>query len=578
MWRMHLRMINKPINNTFLSNQIYKDIFYIFIFILEMIATDIESISSIDYEKFRTYFPSTISNETVNEFHSKPGKEHFRLLAYLSSLYKNSTIINIHTNNGYEALALSYEPTNTVYSFGSLERATNHTVRQCKNIQFHTDNILDPVVREKWRETILQSAFIFVDIEPHDGHHEYDLYQYLTNIGYKGFVIYDDIWYFKSMRNNCWYKIPDTCRYDLTEVGHWSGCGVVSFNDAIQFPKRDNSNWTLVTAYFNLTKCPDASAEICARDKNYYFSHAISTLSLPYNLVIYCDQESMTEIVKIRPAWFAEKTRYILREFDELRFVKNGSELPECFRDYRIKINENRKKHPYHFDNRNTASYYLFCMARYAMLKETILNNPFKSTHFAWINFCIERMGFNNLIRLDEGLAVNRDKFSTCYIDYIPESLVRNTHEYFQYGRCSMCSGYFTGNAIYMYQVCDLVENKFLHYLQLGYGHADEQLFSPVYFDHPELFEHYYGDYLQMITNYKYIYEAPEPPIYNFIRNSYNNGNYVKCLEGCLFVQRSVQLGKCVLSNEYTDNLTYYIESCKEHINKHDNIKIKLIE
>jgi hypothetical protein len=92
-------------------------------------------------------------------------------------------------------------------------------------------------------------------------------------------------------------------------------------------------------------------------------------------------------------------------------------------------------------------------------------------------------MGFRNLIHLEEGLAVNRDKFSTCYIDYIPENLVRNMREYFRWGRCSMCSGFFTGNAEYMSRVCDLIEDKFLYYLNIGYGHADEQLFSPVYFE-----------------------------------------------------------------------------------------------
>jgi hypothetical protein len=531
-----------------------------------MFSTSTESILAIEYDRFLPFFETGVSIETAKDFHAKPGEEHFRLLAYLSSLFRDSTIINIQTNGGYEALALSYEPTNTILSFGPVDRLHNPTIRNRENIQFHTDDIFHPVVRETWRETFLKSAFIFVDIEPHDGEAEHELYRYLTEIGYTGFVIYDDIWYFKSMRNNLWYKIPETQRYDLTEVGHWSGCGVVSFNDAITFDKRDNSNWTLVTAYFNLTKCPDASAEICARDKNYYFSHAISTLSLPYNLVIYCDPESLPEIQKIRPTWFEDKTRYVVREFDDLCFAKHGIALLSNFRDYRQQIIENRKTHPYHFDNRNTASYYLFCMARYAMLKETIVANPFGSTHFAWINFCIERMGFQNLIRLDEGLAVKRDKFSTCYIDYVPESLVRNTPEYFRFGRCSMCSGYFTGNAKYMYEVCDLVEDKFLEYLQKGYGHADEQLFSPVYFDHPELFEHYYGDYLQMITNYTYIYEAPEPPIYNFIRNSYNHGDFVKCLEGCAFVQRSIDSGKCVLSDEYRNYLAYYTKSCREHI------------
>ena len=38
-----------------------------------------------------------------------------------------------------------------------------------------------------------------------------------------------------------------------------------------------NNNWTLVTAYFNLVKCPDASNEIKKRDKEYYFSHDIAS-------------------------------------------------------------------------------------------------------------------------------------------------------------------------------------------------------------------------------------------------------------------------------------------------------------
>ena len=529
-----------------------------------MISTAIDDIrqTTHDYEStFRPYSPP-------DDFFAPCGKEHFRFLAYLSTQWSNTTIINIHTNGGYEALALSYNPTNTVLSFDTANRVQNSAIANRSNLFFETADILDPLVRETWRESILRAALIFVDVEPHDGLREYELYQYLDRIGYRGVVIFDDIWYFQSMRNHCWYQIPDSRRYDLTEVGHWSGCGAVCFDSAVSFPKRDNSNWTLVSAYFNLTKCPDASPEICARDKSYYFSHARSTLSLPYNLVIYCDEESMEEIMRLRPPWFAHRTRYVLREFDQLRFVKNGQPLPETFADYRDRIIANRREKPYHFDRRNTASYYLFCMARYAMLKETIEGNPFGSTHFAWINFCIERMGFQNLIRLDEALAVRRDKFSTCYIDYVPEHLVRNTPEYFQFGRCSMCSGYFTGNATYMFQACDLIEDKFLEYLAQGYGHADEQLFSAVYFDRPDLFEHYYGDYLQMITNYTYIYEAPEPPIHNFIRNSFNAGNFAKCLEGCRFVQRSVDLGKCALSPEYTEYLAYYTQACVNNLSQ----------
>jgi hypothetical protein len=172
-------------------------------------------------------------------------------------------------------------------------------------------------------------------------------------------------------------------------------------------------------------------------------------------------------------------------------------------------------------------------------------------------------MGYQNLVKLDEGLALYRDKFSTCYIDYIPNELIQNTNEYFKWGRCSMCSGFFTGNAKYMYEVCDLIENKFLQYLDIGYGHADEQLFSPVYFEHPDLFDHYYGDYQQMITNYRYVYERAHEPIHNFIRNSYNNKNYIKCYEACEYVWKSYKMNKCSISDEYVNNLIYYYTTCQ---------------
>jgi hypothetical protein len=372
------------------------------------------------------------------------------------------------------------------------------------------------------------------------------IYDYLKRANYKGFIVCKDIWPVKEIRDNFWYKIPYDERYEV------AGCGIVSFNPEITFPKRDNSDWTLVTAYFDLTKCPDASVEINKRDSKHYTENAVSTMALPYNLVVYCEESNLETLKAMRPAYLQAKTKYVLRNFDDLK-VGDGT-----FAEHRVKIQENRKKHPYHFDNRNTASYYLFCLSRYLMLKETIDDNSFGSTHFAWINICIERMGYKNVQRLDEALAVKRDRFSACYIDYIPESLVKNTPEYYRWGRCGMCSGFFTGNAEYMWKACDKIQQKFLEYLAAGYGHADEQLFSPVYFENKELFEHYYGDYKQMITNYVFIYDAAEPPIYNFIRNSYKHGDLDKCREACEFVWRSIEAGKCGCDKQFLDELKDY--------------------
>jgi hypothetical protein len=511
--------------------------------------------SLIDGINFDNEFNHFIQNDA--EFYGKQGEQHYRLLSYLSTQYNDCNILDIGSDSGRSALALSYNESNKVYSFDTAEQY-HSPLRLKQNVTFSRDDLFDVKGREKWKDIIMSCPFIFMDVVPHTGLMEYSFYQYLKEIGYQGFVVFDDIWFFKEMRNNFWYKVVDSEKYDVTEFGHWSGTGIITFNKSVTFNKCDNSNWTLVTAYFNLTKCPDASREIIERSKDYYFSHSYSTLSLPYNLVIYCDRDSLENIENIRPAYLANKTKYVVCEFDELQFKKNKVHLDETFHDYRETIIDNREKNPYHFDNRNTASYYLFCMSRYLMLKEVIEENHFQSTHFAWINFCIERMGFKNLIHLDECLSVNRNKFSTCYIDYIPHNLIKNTKEYYQHGRCSMCSGFFTGNKEHMYKVCDLIENKFLEYLEQGYGHADEQLFSPVYFENPELFEHYYGDYSQMITNYVYVYDAPEPPIYNFIKRSYENGHYAKCVEACAFVMRSYLLEKVAINEFWMRQLKYY--------------------
>ncbi len=531
----------------------------------KMIKIDKQKIESIDFDgKYKFSIPDEFKDDK-EEFFGQVSSQHYRLLSYLSTLYNNANILDIGSHRGNSALALSYNETNTIYSFDIVDKIRPHN-KNISNVKYVLEDLFNKEVQEKWNNVVLSCPFIFLDVDPHNGFMEIDFYNYLKDIGYKGFVVCDDVFYFKEMRDNFWYKINYDERYDLTEYGHWSGTGVISFDPNICFEKRDNSNWTLVTAYFNLTKCPDASVEINKRDQTYYLNHSLSTLSLPYNLIIYCDEESYELIKEKRPKYLESKTKYIIWEFDKIKFKKNNNYLDEDFAFYRDKIIQNRIKNSYYFDNRNTASYYLFCMSRYSMLKDAIEKDYFNSTHFCWINFCIERMGYKNLIYLDEALSCNRDKFSTCYIDYIPYSLILDLKEYYKWGRCSMCSGFFTGNKEYMFKVCDLIEDKFLEFLEKGYGHADEQLYSPVYFENIDLFEHYYGDYNQMITNYKYTYESPETPINHFIRNSFVNNNYLKCLEACEFLLNSINKGKCKLDKNYLTQLYTYYAQCKTEL------------
>jgi hypothetical protein len=508
------------------------------------------------------YMGRHVSTEiTWSEFKDVAGREHYKLLAYLSFQFSNRIILDIGTHKGASSLALSYNPTNTIYSFDIQHL---YPLPQVDKINYHRENLWDPSTRDRWESIILESAFIFMDIDPHEGTRELEFYQWLRDKNYQGFIVTDDIWYFKEMRDNFWYKIPSEHKIDVTEMGHWSGTGIIRFTPSEMWPARTvPTNWTVVTAYFDLTKMPDASPGIKERPLEHYLQSAKSTLSLDQNLVVFCEPENEAVLRGMRPAFLADKTKYVTMSFEEFPLTK--------FRDIIIK---NRITNPYRFDERNTASYYLMCMARYAMLKKTISENPFGSTHFAWLNICIERMGYTNLIELDNVFLQGRDKFSTCYINYRPRWLVENPAEYYRYGGlCSMCSGFFTGNAMYMARFCDLIEESFMWYLNQGYGHADEQLFSAVYFKEPEIFEFYYGDYKEMIRNYVWVKERPDSPIHLFISSSFAHGDYGACIKGCLILWRSYKKGYATLGIGELDKLIRIYRVCLVKLGRPNEIE-----
>jgi len=296
----------------------------------------------------------------------------------------------------------------------------------------------------------------------------------------------------------------------------------------------------------------DATESIRNRPVSHYLQHATATMTLDQNLIVFCEPDTLPLLQAMRPKHLLSKTVFIPMSFEDFPLTK-----------YRSQILANRVAKPSP-DNRNTASYYLLCMARYAMLKRAIAENPFGSTHFAWLNICIERMGYRNVLELPRVFEINRDKFSTCYIDYqrkedYLESVMR-------WGRCSMCSGFFTGNACYMKAFCDRIEAKFLECIEKGYGHADEQLFSLVYFDDPSIFEVYYGDYTEMITNYEWVKERANQPLYLLIKHSYDAGDYNTCLPGCIALWRSWKLGFARLSELEVTHLIWYYEQTLSHL------------
>jgi hypothetical protein len=160
-------------------------------------------------------------------FNRPPGQEHYHLLQKLSSEINGKEIFDIGTWMGASALALASNKANTVHSFDLVH---SHPIPSRQNIVYHLANIVnDTPERQAWKDRILASPLIFLDIDPHEGKDEYIFYEWLRDNQYVGRVICDDIHHFEGMRNNFWSKIPDEFKTDLTSQGHWSGTGMIKF-------------------------------------------------------------------------------------------------------------------------------------------------------------------------------------------------------------------------------------------------------------------------------------------------------------------------------------------------------------
>jgi len=196
----------------------------------QCLQINLNLIQTVDQSVFKEY------QTDDDEFYGEPGKQHYKLLSYLSTLYKNSNIIDIGTHKGSSALALSFEKSNTVHTYDIINKIQGIEFQrklfsEKDNIVRHYENLWDNL--NNHRKFLLSCPLIFVDIDPHEGKDELIFYYYMMSINYPGILIFDDVHYFEGMRK-FWSQVDNKHKYDLTKYGHFSGTGVVIFNDSIK--------------------------------------------------------------------------------------------------------------------------------------------------------------------------------------------------------------------------------------------------------------------------------------------------------------------------------------------------------
>lgn len=179
---------------------------------------DLNKIPSMDLNHLTQYLGNA---EYKSYFLSAAGREHYRLLAYFSTIFNNQILLDIGTNRGTSSVAMAYNPTNKIISY-DLEDVLELSSR-LPNVEYR----LGDFTLDEYKEDVMASPLIMLDTA-HEGPFEYQVYNYLNDIGWEGYLLLDDIYLNEPMKE-FWNHIKRD-KHDLTSVGHWSGTGLVIFN------------------------------------------------------------------------------------------------------------------------------------------------------------------------------------------------------------------------------------------------------------------------------------------------------------------------------------------------------------
>lgn len=171
-----------------------------------------EQVDSIDLSIFKDRLNEWRDLDFIN---AEAGKEHYKLLAYISTKFDNVLFTEVGTLDGCGALALSYNQTNKVQTFD-----ISHSGVYCKvDERVERKLVYDGFVKE-----CLSSPVIFYDTD-HNGILERQFLLDLYANGYKGMIIFDDI-YLNEPMEEFWNSLQAK-KEDWTDIGHWSGTGIV---------------------------------------------------------------------------------------------------------------------------------------------------------------------------------------------------------------------------------------------------------------------------------------------------------------------------------------------------------------
>ncbi len=252
---------------------------------------------------------------------------------------------------------------------------------------------------------------------------------------------------------------------------------------------------TFVTALF------DCHEDVSNNDfnKNYYIARAVRVLMINQPMIIFCNSKYTEIFTQIRNIFgYSEITKVITTSLESFRAATYKSVLGNVYKH----SPENKKITP---------NLYILWMSKFEIMYRAMIDNPFNTLHFGWIDINLLMKVNNNSLNYIEDdvydkinkIAENpRDLWTCQVINYWDQSHYADLATFFRHYRWIVAGGFYT---------CDLKTGMFLlpkfmdkaeELCRAGYCQGDEALYAFIVDEYLDYFNLYVGDYQDIINNY----------------------------------------------------------------------------
>lgn len=253
-------------------------------------------------------------------------------------------------------------------------------------------------------------------------------------------------------------------------------------------------NITLVTGYYNLSKY-----EKRYTTNELYLKWGEFILKLDLNIVFFVEKDTYMYIwVKRKEYNLLNKTLIIIREMCELQYYDKY----KLFNEYLLK-----KKMSNAVTNRDSVYYYLLTWNKFFMVNDVIQINPFKTTHFGWIDFGAHHILnqesiYNSVSYVSNLFNECQDKIKILSVHTMFKNEFTDINDYTSTNKYKLAAGLWTGNRNNILSLTMLFRQELDNLLYNKTVVNEETILSIVYIKNQELFNLYYGYYNKIFENY----------------------------------------------------------------------------